>query len=184
MTPVNVNDPVRGFLASVGLDPRILVRFQFNPMTVADKRTAGWASLSAPGALLPVRQYTSGGERTITFSVAVDARWGGVELDDDGGIAPELTKYRAFLHPSTPSWPDAAHLASGFTGLYAGRETVFEPPPAARFGFGDRVVDCVVTEVTVTETLHTPTLAPLRAEIAVSLVEINPYVVAPTGRPS
>ncbi len=177
-----VVSPVRGFLASVDVSPAILVRFQFNPTSLTDKRTATWATLAAPGALLPARQYTAGGERTLSFTASVDGRWPGVERDADGGIGPELTKYRAFLHPRIASWPDAAHLATGFTGLYSGREKVFTAPPTARFGFGDRVVDCVVTEITITETLYSPALRPLRADVAVSLAELNPYLVAPTGR--
>ena len=130
-----VVSPVRGFLASVDTQPVILVRFQFNPTAVTDKRTATWATLAAPGALLPDRQYTAGGERTLSFTASVDARWPGVAVDEDGGIGPELTKYRAFVHPRIVSWPDAAHRATGFTGLYTGRDAGVHGPAdrAVRF---------------------------------------------------
>jgi hypothetical protein len=51
----------------------------------------------------------------------------------------------------------------------------FAPPPDCIFGFGDRVIDCVVTDVGITEQLFSPRLAPLRAEVAVTLVERAPY---------
>ena len=173
--------PVRGCLISVGVSPRIVVYFQFNPTNLADKRSASYASLTAPGALLPSRQYTSGGDRTLSFTVTVDGMSvdhdnPGIDVDkDDGGIEPELTKYRALAYPRTPDWQNAAHRSDGFTGLYARRDTVFTSPPQVLFGFGDRVIDCLVTEISITETLFTPTLAPLRADVAVTLNELNPY---------
>lgn len=173
--------PVRGCLISIGVSPQIVVNFQFNPTNLADKRTASYAPLAAPGALLPSRQYTSGGDRTLSFTVTVDGMSADqlddprIDVDDDGGIEPELTKYRALAYPRTPEWQNAAYLSDGFTSLYAGQDTVFTSPPQVRFGFGDRVIDCLVTELSITETLFTPTLAPLRADVAVTLSELNPY---------
>ena len=178
-------DAVRGFLASVGVDPEVLVEFQYNPEEVTDKRSVTYATLNAPGALGPVRQYTAGGDRTISFSVMVDgvlaegAPGPGIARDTAGGIGPELAKYRAFVHPRTPRWAEAANRPDGFTGLYEGAERVFSAPPTARFGFGERVVDCVVTEVSVTEQLFTGSLAPLRATVQVSLAELSPYAGDP-----
>ncbi len=179
-------DARRGLLISVGVEPVIRVWFQYNPEELSDRRSVAYATLNAPGALAPVRQYTAGGDRTISFTVTVDgvdastAPGPGIALDEDGGIGPELAKYRAFVHPRTEQWPDAADRLDGFTGLYEGAETVFAAPPTALFVFGDRVVDCVVTEVSVTEQLFTATLAPLRAKVQVSLVELSPYAVEPS----
>ena len=181
-------DATRGFLVSVDLNPELLVEFQYNPDELSDRRSVTYASLNAPGALAPVRQYTAGGDRTISFTVTVDgvdaanAPGRGIARDDDGGIGPELAKYRAFVHPQTSRWPEAAERPDGFTGLYEDAQDVFAAPPVARFGFGDRVVDCVVTEVSVTEQLFTRTLAPLRASVQVSLVELPPYPTGPAGR--
>jgi hypothetical protein len=182
--------PVRGFLVSVGLDPEVLVEFQYNPATLSDKRSVSYASLNAPGALMPVRQYTAGGDHTLSFTVIIDGLFAerssrpAIARDENGGIGPELAKYRAFLYPQTPRWPESAHRADGYTGLYDDREIVFTAPPLCRFGFGDRVVDCIVTEVTVTEQLFTPELAPLRAEVQMSLVELAPRGAAlPGGAP-
>jgi hypothetical protein len=179
--------PVRGCLASVGVTPRILVRFQFNPTSLADKHAATYASLTAPGALLPTRQYTTGGDRTLGFTVTVDGMSAhdlagpDIALDAGGGIGPELTKYRALTYPRTSDWQDASDRSDGFTGLYEGQETVFAAPPEVLFGFGDQVISCLVTDVTITQTLFTAELAPLRADVAVSLAELNPYQLRPDG---
>ncbi|GLZ78611.1 hypothetical protein Afil01_34180 [Actinorhabdospora filicis] len=181
--------PVRGFLASVGLEPEIVVEFQFNPDKISDKRSISYATLNAPGLLMPVRQYTSGGDRTLSFTVNVDGRPIAdpsaepmrIERDDQGGIGPELTKYRAFVYPSTDRWQDAATAQDGFTSLYATGEPLFTAPPVCAFGWGDRVIDCVVTEVSISEQAFTPDLRPLRAEIQVTLVEITPYNADPQG---
>ena len=42
-------NPVRGFLISVDLDPVIMVEFQYNPTQLSDKRAVSYASLTAPG---------------------------------------------------------------------------------------------------------------------------------------
>ena len=178
-------DADRGYLVSVGVDPPVEVHFQYNPEEINDRRSVSYATLNAPGALAPVRQYTAGGDRTISFSVTIDGLLADgspgppIARDDEGGIGPELAKYRAFVYPRTARWEDAATEASGFTGLYAGSEEVFAAPPTCLFGFGHRVVECVVTEVSVTEKLFTARLAPLRATVQVSLAELSPYAVDP-----
>jgi hypothetical protein len=185
---MRLRNPVRGFLVSVGLDPEILVEFQYNPAQLSDKRSISYATLNAPGMLMPVRQYTAGGDRTVSFSVLVDGLFDGpaddeidIATDDRGGIGPELAKYRAFMYPRTGRWKEAAGAPDGFTSLYAGQETVFAAPPRCRFGFGDRLMDCVVTDVTVTERMFTPQLDPIRADVAVTLAELTPYDPDPTA---
>lgn len=182
MSNVHARNPVRGFLVSVGLEPEILVEFQYNPDKVTDKRSVSYATLNAPGMLMPVRQYSAGGERTLSFTVTVDGLFQGpaddeidIVRDERGGIGPELNKYRAFVYPQTERWQDANGAADGFSGLYADVENVFASPPACRFGFGDRVTDCVVTEVSITEQLYNPDLDPIRAEVQVTCVELTPY---------
>lgn len=188
MSNVQRANPARGFLVSVGVEPEIRVRFQYNPDKVTDKRSVSYASLTAPGMLMPVRQYTAGGERTMSFTVLVDGLFDGpaddtiaLTRDDRGGIGPELAKYRAFTYPRTPRWLDAAGAADGFTGLYAEAEPAFAAPPTCLFGFGERVLDCVVTEVTITEQLFNATLDPVRAEVQVSLTELTPYDAEPAA---
>jgi len=181
MGNLDQRNPVRGFLASVGLDPEIFVEFQYNPEKVDDKRSISYATLNAPGMLMPVRQYSAGGDRTLSFKVIVDGLFegpaGGIDIDRDdrGGIAPELLKYRAFMYPQTDRWQDALTTVGGFVGLYDDPNSVFAAPPVCAFGFGDRVIDCIVTEVSITEQLFNASLDPLRAEVSVTCVEITPY---------
>jgi hypothetical protein len=175
-------NPVRGFLASVGLDPEILVEFQFNPTQLTDKRAVSYATLNAPALLMPVRQYSQGGDRTLSFTVRVDGLFEGpadaqisIAKDDEGSIWPELNKYRAFLYPKSKRWNERITRAT-FTPIFEGQNTVFESPPMCRFGFGEeRVIDCVVTDIGITEQLFLPSLAPLRAEVTVTVVEVAPY---------
>jgi hypothetical protein len=171
-------NPVRGFLCSVGLDPEILVEFQYNPTQLSDKRSVNYATLNTPGQLMPVRQYSRGGDRTISFTVRIDGVFKGpaddeidIAKDEDGSIAPELNKYRAFMYPQTARWQDAY---DSFVPLYDNTQH-FASPPTCRFGFGDRVIDCIVTEVSITELLFNAQLAPLRADVSVTLVELAPY---------
>src|SRR5262245_41159289 len=135
-------NPVRGFLMSVGLHPKdaIFVQFQYNPTQLTDKRTVSYAMINAPALLMPIRHYSQGGDRTITFNVRVDGLFKGpaddqipIAKDDDGSIWPELNKYRAFLYPKTPRWKERVALAS-FAPLYEGAPQ-FESPPLCRFGF-------------------------------------------------
>jgi hypothetical protein len=179
---VTQQDPVRGFLASVGVDPPILVSFQYNPSQLSDKRAVNYATIAAPGQLIPERQYSSGGDRTISFTIRVDALaalTGGspinIDTDTTGGITPELNKYRAFVYPQSARWGDAGASFVRRPAIYAG-SNAFASPPICRFGFGEgRVLDCVVTEVSITELLFNSALSPLRADIAITLVELAPY---------
>jgi hypothetical protein len=171
-------NPLRGFLVSVGLQPEILVEFQYNPTQLSDKRAVTYTTLNAPGLLLPVRQYSQGGDRTISFTVRIDGLFKGpaddeihITKDESGSIAPELNKYRAFLYPQTERWQEAT---ASFQPLYAGTQA-FASPPGCRFGFGDRVIDCVVTDISITELLFNAQLAPMRAEVSVTLVELAQY---------
>jgi hypothetical protein len=180
---VQYPNPTRGFLVSVGLTPEILVEFQYNPTQLSDRRAVSYATLNAPGLLLPVRQYNQGGDRTLSFTVRIDGLFRGpaddqipIRREANGSIQPELNKYRAFLYPQQyrqgTSWLDAR---GSFAPLYEGVQQ-FASPPRCRFGFGqDRVVDCIVTDVNITETLFNAELAPLRADVAVTLVELAPY---------
>jgi hypothetical protein len=182
MTPASP-PTVRGFLISVGVSPEVRIDFQFNPKELTDRRALTYASVGAPGLLMPVRQYVQGGDRTISFSVEVDGRYPAdtpIASDDSGGITPELNKYRAFVYPATSDWSSAS--GSSFVSLYDSTQQ-FVSPPQAIFGFGDIVVPCTVTEISITETLLDPNLSVLRAKVAVTLVERAPYGNEPTSPP-
>ena len=190
----------RGFLVSVGVTPEIAVHFQYNPTTLSDKRAINYASVTSPGALMPTRQYVQGGDRTISFSVHVDGLFHGpaegsdardapagagadmIARGENNSILPELNKYRAFLYPQNAQWQDAG---ATFSPLYS-KLRDFTPPPLARFGFGfgqgsERVIDCVVTDISIDETLFNSDLAPVRADVSITLVELTPYDNVPAA---
>ena len=170
--------PIRGFLVSVGLSREILVEFQYNPSQLSDRRSVSYATLNAPGLIMPTRQYVSGGDRTLSFTVRIDGVMPGpvdetinISRDANGGITPELNKYRAFLYPQSEQWQRAG---GSFMPLYANTQQFASPPPCL-LGLGNRVIDCIVTDVSITELHFNTQLAPLRADVAVSLVELTPY---------
>lgn len=186
---MQLQNPPRGFLVSVGLTPEILVEFQYNPTSLADKRGVTYSTLNAPGLLMPVRQYSQGGDRTLTFAVRLDGLVEGpsdrqipIALDADGSITPELDKYRAFLYPQIDTWDTA--VGGSFVQLYA--DTLqFTSPPRCLFGFGEsRLIECIVTEISITETLFNKKLAPLRADLSITLAELAPYGNRPTPPPT
>jgi hypothetical protein len=173
----------RGILVSVGVDPAIRIVFQYNPAELTDKRTVTYSTINTPGAFVPNRQYTQGGDRTITFSVDLDGLMEGpvsIDTDENGCITPELNKYRAFVNPQTNSWQQARN--STFADLYADVKQ-FNAPPTAIFVFGDMAINCVVTDLSITEKLFDPNLGLLRAKVAVTLIETIDYGNQPTSPP-
>ena len=183
MTPLSLQ-PVakRGFLRCSAANPIILIEFQFNPVQISDKRAVSYGVLNAPGMLMPIRQYIQGGDRTLSFTVTVEGMTDGpvaIARADDGSIGPELNKYRALLYPQADGWQAATGT---FVPLYQQFQQ-FVPPPTCQFGFGDTVIDCIVTDVGITEKLFNQDLRPLRAEVSVSLVEVVLYENMPTPPP-
>jgi hypothetical protein len=177
--------PVRGALVSVGVTPEIRCDFQYNPTEVSDRRSATWASVTAPGLLMPVRQYIQGGDRTLSFTVRLNGLADGpgrIEQAPDGSILPELNKYRAFVYPGTyrqgTSWRDAG---ASFVSLYTDQQR-FAAPPDCLFQLGGRIISCAVTEVNINELAFNANLAPLRADVAVTLVELVPYLEPKVAR--
>jgi hypothetical protein len=177
----------RGFLASLDLTPPLLVEFQYNPREINDRRGVTYATRNAPGLVMPVRHYTNGGDRTFTFRIDLDGRYSGqdgpalrIAVEPDGSILPELNKYRAFMYPATDRWPQAT---GSFAPLFDENQE-FASPPVCVFGWGDRLVTCVVSSLTIDEQVFNARLAPLRAKVQVTLTEIPPYatdLIEPPG---
>jgi hypothetical protein len=179
--------PKRGFLRASWLDENkqtktITIKFQYNPAQITDRRPANYATIEAPGRVTPGKQYSHGGERTITFSIHLDGFHQdtdiSIERDAAGGITPELNKYRALIYPATADFqkaPDKFWDGFSFLPLYK-TQTQFVSPPICTLAFGeDRVIDCVVTEVSISETMFNTEFQPVRADVSLTLVEIQPY---------
>jgi len=94
----------------------------------------------------------------------------------NGSIEPELNKYRAFLYPQPKAEVNWRKARSSFVPLYPKLALEFASPPVCQFGMGeDRVIDCIVTDIGITETFFNLQLRPLRADVSVTLVEYVPY---------
>lgn len=157
---------LRGFIANITVIPPLVVTFQFNPGSINDNKSVNYTdgrrdlAGNAPGKV-----YTSGGHRTISFDFKLHGLEEGTNAINptplDNGITTELAKLRSFMYPMTDAW--ASISLGGDEGI---RITA---PPTCIFGFGTRILDCVVTELTINETQFNSTLAPVRADVSITL---------------
>ena len=157
---------LRGFIASVEVLPPLIVTFQFNPETITDNKAVTYADRNADlCGNAPGKVYTGGGHRTITFDLKLHGLEKGTDaLNPTGvanGVSTELAKLRSFLYPKSDAW---AVLSGGEEG----RRLV--SPPTCIFGFGTKILECVVTDVNITEAQFNSTLAPVRADVRLTLV--------------
>jgi len=160
---------LRGFLANIEVFPPLIVTFQYNPETVSDTKAANYADLdndlcgNAPGKI-----YTGGGHRTISFDIKLHGLEKGTNALNptplDNGVLTELAKLRSFMYPKSDAW---AVFGGGEEGMR------LSSPPTAIFGFGTKILECVVTDLTVTETQFNSLLAPVRADVHVTLTVIE-----------
>jgi hypothetical protein len=163
---------LRGFLANIDSIPPLIVTFQFNPETLTDNKTVNFADRNA-GLCgdAPGKQYTGGGDRTISFQLRLHGLEQGTNALNptgvDNGVSTELAKLRSFLYPKSDAWASVGALFGGEGGVR------LSAPPTCIFGFGTRLLACVVTKVAVTETQFNSKLAPVRADVDVSLTVIE-----------
>jgi hypothetical protein len=160
---------LRGFLANIDMLPPLIVRFQYNPTSVSDNKTVIYADRreKAPGNA-PGKEYMGGGHRTITFDLKLHGLEQGTNAlnstPTENGISTELAKLRSFLYPKTDAWG----TLSGLLGTSCSGRRLSDPP-TCYFGFGKKILECVVTDVKITETQFNSVLAPVRADVSVTL---------------
>jgi hypothetical protein len=160
---------LRGFIANVDTIPPLIVTFQFNPSSVTDNKAVSYADRAATlSGNAPGKVYTGGGHRTISFDLKLHGLEQGTTRANptplDNGVSTELAKLRSFLYPKADAWG----TVSGLVGLpQSGRRLA--APPTCYFGFGAKILECVVTDIRVTETQFNSLLAPVRADVSVTL---------------
>lgn len=169
---------VRGFLANAKAVPPLVVVFSFNPESVGDDKHVHYAdrdedlSGNAPGLA-----YTGGGHRTISFDLQLHGlepspTTGGPDAAAPG-VSADLATLRSFLHPRSEAWETAAALP------WQGEGQFLKEPPRCIFGFGPKVLECWVTDLSITETQFNHLLIPVRADVGVQLTVVedarNPY---------
>lgn len=158
---------LRGFLANVQVFPPLVVTFQFNPESISDNKTVTYRdSRTGLCGTAPGKTYTGGGDRKIGFKVHLHGLEQGTNRLNptglDNGISTELAKLRSFLYPASDAWDAVGALADD-----GGRR--IKAPPTCLFGFGVKLLKCVVEEITIKETQFNRFLAPVRAEADISL---------------
>lgn len=160
---------LRGFIANIEVLPPLIVTFQFNPESINDNKTVNYADRNAnlcgnwPGKI-----YTGGGHRTISFDIKLHGLEEGTNVLNptalDNGISTELAKLRSFMYPMEDAWATLGGLLGG--GDEGKR---LAAPPDCIFGFGTKILQCIVTEVTINETQFNSLLAPVRADVGITL---------------
>jgi len=160
---------LRGFLASIQVIPPLIVTFQFNPESVNDNKAVNYTDNNdslcgnAPGKV-----YTGGGHRIISFDIKLHGLEQGTNAINptplDNGISTELAKLRSFLYPKSDAW-------AVLSGAEEGRRLV--SPPTCIFGFGTKILECVVTDMTINETQFNSLLAPVRADVSITLTVVE-----------
>jgi hypothetical protein len=145
------------------------VTFQFNPTSIHDNKTVNYSDRNKElCGNAPEKVYTGGGARTITFDLKLDGLEQGTNalnpLPLDNGISTELAKLRSFLYPKADAWATVSGLLGGGT---TGKRLA--SPPTCYFGFGTKLLECVVLDIKITETMFNSTLAPVRADVSITL---------------
>jgi Contractile injection system tube protein len=163
------NQVLRGFLANITMIPPLVVTFQYNPESVSDNKSVNYADRAATlSGNAPGKVYTGGGNRTITFDLKVHGLEQGTNAINpspvDNGISTELAKLRSFLYPKADAWGMVSNLLGGST---PGKRLA--APPTCYFGFGTKILECTVTDIRITETQFNSALAPVRADVTVTL---------------
>jgi hypothetical protein len=160
---------LRGFIANIEILPPLIVTFQFNPESINDNKTVNYEDRN--GNLCgnwPGKVYTGGGHRTISFDIKLHGLEEGTNALNptalDNGVSTELAKLRSFMYPMDDAW-------GTLSGLLGGEEDGrrLSSPPDCIFGFGTKILQCIVTEITVNETQFNSLLAPVRADVGVTL---------------
>jgi hypothetical protein len=162
---------MRGFIANIDVIPPLIVTFQYNPASVTDNKAVKYRDVQGElCGTAPDKEYTGGGDRTIGFKIYLHGlEQGSNPLNPtgfDNGISTELAKLRSFLYPASDAW-DTVGLLSDEGGR------TLKSPPTCVFGFGAKLLEGVVTSMTINETQFNSFLAPVRAEVDVTLKVIE-----------
>jgi hypothetical protein len=164
---------LRGFIANIDVLPPLILTFQFNPTSVSDNKAVTYVDRNRSLCTSPEKVYTGGGTRTITFDLKLDGLEVGSNVLNptavDNGISTELAKLRSFLYPKADAWATVCGLLGGSST--PGKRLA--APPTCYFGFGTKILKCVVTDIRITETMFNSALAPVRADVSVSLAVIE-----------
>ena len=148
---------LRGFIANIKQIPPLIVAFEFNPESINDNKAVNYSDRNvgmcgnAPGKV-----YMGGGHRTISFDL---------KLYGSDECPSTLATLRSFLYPKSNAW--AVFGGSSEEGVR------LSSPPTCILGFGTKILECVVTDITITEKQFDSSLDPIRAEAHINLTVIE-----------
>lgn len=119
-------------------------------------------------------KFSEGGDRTISFNIRIDGRAQRPgepprRRADDGNILIDLAILRSFVYPNVDLLAVLSKVLADKPVVWD--EALFAQPPPALLVLGDLTLECVVTEVRITETLFNKNLDPVVAEVGISLTE-------------
>jgi hypothetical protein len=162
---------VRGFMANIEQIPPLIITFRFNPTSISDNKEVRFRDVQSDlSGTAPGKEYTGGGDRTISFKIDLHGLERGTNLVNpsgiDNGISTELAKFRSFLYPAADAWA----IVGGLSDQGGCR---IKSPPTCYFGYGTKLLECVVTSITINETQFNSYLAPVRADVNVTLQVIE-----------
>lgn len=153
----------RGFLAGLDVAPPLVLTFRFNPTTLRDNKEVRFAETASDlTGVGPGRWYSGGGARRLSFTLELIGTEAG-----QGDVERQLAVLRSFLYPAEDAFFELDLLG----GLTSGRQ--LRAPPRALFGYGPRVLECVVLSLDVSETQFSPDLRPVRAQVGVELAVVE-----------
>lgn len=163
---------LRGFIANIDVLPPLIVTFQFNPESISDNKGVTYSDNNSDlCGNAPGKTYTGGGDRTISFDLKLHGlEQGSNALNPtplDNGISTEIAKLRSFLYPKADAWGTLSGLLGGEEGQK------LASPPTCIFGFGTKILECVVTDLSITETQFNSLLAPVRADVRLTLTVVE-----------
>lgn len=151
----------RGFLANIEMIPPLIYSFAFNPESMTDNKSVNYKDSEAElCGNAPGKVYTGGGDRTITFKFQLHGT--------DGNIERDLATLRSFVYPKADAWAALGPLAGG--GEEGKR---LQAPPTCFFGFGKKILECVVTELSIDEKRYNSKLEPVQADVSITLAVIE-----------
>ncbi|WP_020180058.1 hypothetical protein [Methylopila sp. M107] len=185
----------KGMLIEYGLSlPPLVFLFEFNPQQVSRSRTVTIKTGQAPGSRggydfmtpLETGRVAQGVEmqaESFTLDILVDASEKlnqGDATAKQFGVQPQLDTLRSMIEPKSqgPLGLQAlSSLASGGAKAFARDETA----SVLIFSWGIQALPVFLTGFAQKEVMHLPNLAPLRAEVQLTMQVIesqNPFMIA------
>lgn len=186
---------VKGMLIEYGLSlPPLVFLFEFNPQQVSRSRTLTIKTGQAPGSrggydfMTPletgrVAQGVEMQSESFSIDILVDAS---SKLDEGDataklfGVQPQLDTLRSMIEPKTQG-PGGLQVLSSLAGGGAKAFARDETASVLIFSWGIQALPVFLTGFSQKEVMHLPNLAPLRAEVQLTMQvieSVNPFMIA------